>query len=50
MLALDEVHIVDDGSQRRLDIVGDVRDQIGFQAFALYLLGKRSLETVADAV
>ena len=50
MLALDEVHIVDDGGQRCLDIVGHVRDQVGLQAFALYLFGKSCLQTVTDTV
>ena len=50
VLALDEVHIVDDGGQRCLDIVGHVRDQVGLQAFALYLFGKSCLQTVTDTV
>ena len=50
MLALDEVHIVDNGSKRRLDIVGHVCDQVGLQAFALYLLGESRLQTVTDTV
>ena len=50
MLALDEVHIVDNGSKRRLDIVGHVCDQVGLQAFALYLLGESCLQTVTDTV
>ena len=38
LLLFQQVHIADDGCQRRLDIVGHVGDQLGFQPLGLHFL------------
>ena len=50
MFALEQVHIVDNGGQRRLDIVGHVGDQIRLQALALHLLLQGRVQADADVV
>ena len=44
ILLLQQIHIVDDGRQRRLDVVGYVGDQLGFQVLGLHLLLHRLLQ------
>ena len=47
---LKKIHVIDDGGQRRLDIMGYVGDQIRLQPFAFYLFGQGRFQAVADPV
>ena len=44
ILLLQQIHIVDDGRQRRFDVVGYIGDQLGFQVLGLHLLLHRLLQ------
>ena len=48
--AAQQVNIVDDGGERGLDVVGDVRDQLSLHAFAADLVIQRFLKSVAHVV
>ena len=47
---LQQVHIVDDGGQRRLDVVGDIGNQFGFQPLGLHSLVHSPVHTLGDGV
>ena len=49
-LGFDQIHIIDDRSQRRLDVVGYIRDQFTFQPFTFHLLFQRRRHTLGNPV
>ena len=50
LLLREQIHIVDDGCERRLDIVGHVRDQFRLEALALHALVDRPGHALADLI
>ena len=50
MFRQQKVGVIDDRGQRGLDVVGNVRNQLGFEAFAFHLRLYRRLQTVAEGV
>ena len=47
---MQEVDVVDDGRERRLDVVGDVGYELGLEPLGLHALGDLLGEAIADAV
>mgnify|MGYP000478254753 CR=1 FL=1 len=45
-----KIHIIDNGSKRRLNIVRDVRDEFRLKPLTLHALGNRLCHTRLDAV
>ena len=50
LFTLQQIHIIDNGCERRLDIMGHIGYQIRLQAFAFNLLHKGRIQSAADII
>ena len=50
ILLLQEFHIINDRSKRRLNIMGYIRDQVRLQALAFHTLFQRRIQSFSDGV
>jgi len=50
MFPLNQIYIINNRSQRCLDVMGDIGDQVGFQPLAFYFFRQSHLQTLADIV